>query len=176
MKAILTVPENSEENYGEYLLKCPFCNYESEENFQQEECSHPMLWCEECAACSVLELKKDEKLSEGEHKISLCKILKVVNHELCYFVPTQDVSQTDIRIFIENGYDGLGFKDSTKTYINNAEDVNFNIGLECGTYNVEEPKIPYPKFFSTDHDEDSFMFLECQNSKGETFKVTYWGY
>ena len=174
MKAILTVSEDP-------LLKCPFCDYESEENYQRPEeegmVQHPMLWCEECGARSVLDLDLSKEMSEGEHQIDLCKILKVVNGELCYFVVNREVTQDQIIEFIDSAYDDSElFLKAPKVYINDVNDVDFKVGLECNTYNVDEPVTPYPKFFDIDHDEDSYIFLECQRPNGEILKTCYWGY
>lgn len=170
MKAILTISDEKD-----YLLKCPFCEYESEENLQlpgeDSYVKHSMLWCEECGARSILD--NPNVVDEGEREVELCKILKVINHELCYFIPKREITQDIIREFIENGYDdSTNFSNASKVYIDHEDDVDFSIGLECLSYNVIEPSIKYPKYFEMD-DDDSYIFLECQNSAGTVFRTCY---
>lgn len=55
-----------------------------------------------------------------------------------------------------------------------SELIDFGISMECNSYDVESPRIPYPKNFNLMHD-GIYVYLQCVDSKGERFTTCYWG-
>lgn len=52
--------------------------------------------------------------------------------------------------------------------------IDFGISMECNSYDVETPLVPYPKNFDLRHD-GIYVYLQCVDGKGERFTTCYWG-
>lgn len=54
-----------------------------------------------------------------------------------------------------------------------TEDL-WTLSLPVDSYNIVEPKVPYPLGINLSHDSIT-IYLKCVNSKGEEFVALYWG-
>ncbi len=55
-----------------------------------------------------------------------------------------------------------------------SELIDFGISMQCNSYDVEVPLVPYPNNFDLRHD-GIYIYLQCVDSKGERFTTCYWG-
>ncbi len=130
-------------------------------------------------------------------------ITLVINSDLGLFQSKEKQTQEKIRQFIENDYGRNGLNidglmaldffecdDKKYKYLENVpkstmdadsekimfSDKSYNMALECNSFNIENPKIPYPKNFSMDHG-GSYVF--CQgyvlDKPNEIIYSRYWG-
>lgn len=135
----------------------------------------------------------DEVDTTKKYKVELFFVTKCVNAELCYFrvkrgdakssqspqlPPQLPPTQEDVRRFVEGGYDNeekFGIeKIETHLHEFDEDDVDFNLGIDCNSYNIEAPAVKYPRFFTMDI-SGSRVYVEYVNSSGKLARTCYWG-
>ena len=143
-----------------------------------------------------------EVVTTKKYKVELFLVTKCVNAELCYFrvkrgdasslqrnasapstqlppaLPQLPPTQEDVRRFIEGGYDNedkFGIeKIETHLHEFDEDDVDFSLGIECNSYNIEAPAVKYPRFFTMDI-SGSRVYVEYVNADGKLARTCYWG-
>ena len=183
---------------------CPWCKCCDWESFYiSDYVEKPMIWCNNCPAYAVLDLdlefsKKDvipvEKVpfefnfmnyscysddikDYDIYEIDLLWIDKVVSQGLDNYKPTHELTQDEIRKFIESSYDkDLAQELSLEIYESDEaeKDVAEKLGINCLSYNIKEPRFPYPDKFDMRHD-GIHMHLQCIDKNGKVITVCYWG-
>ncbi len=112
------------------------------------------------------------------YRVKFAKISKVMDCRLDEYKSATVVDQNELCEFIESNYDPtlmakFGYERSNIIQ-NESIITDFNIGLNVGSYDVEDPLIPYPNNFSPDHD-GIVVHLECIDSNGKIFYSYYSG-
>jgi hypothetical protein len=99
----------------------------------------------------------------------------LTREEVCNLIPLVDVRDGptqvmlgDLCIVERNDYE---LNDKFQEFGLTEED--FWISVECDSYDVESPRIPYPEKFHTDHDGIN-VWLELEGPRGIEYCV-YWG-
>lgn len=172
------------------------------EEIQKQEASIQAKDAESCDDSSLDAF--DDVDTTKRYKVELFFVTKCVNAELCYFrvrckapweikkgdasslqrnassqlPPQLPPTQEDVRRFIEGGYDNeeqFGIeKIETHLHEFDEDDVDFGLGIECNSYNIEAPAVKYPRFFTMDI-LGSRVYVEYVNASGKLARTCYWG-
>jgi hypothetical protein len=116
------------------------------------------------------------------YRAKLLFILGVVNSTLSMYRSTKQLSQEEIRDFVDSGYSKekrreLGLLEQEPddgSYDADVDSVDMTLAIDCNSYNALEPKIPYPNNYDLNHD-GIFVYLTCKNEDGVISHIKYWG-
>jgi hypothetical protein len=116
-------------------------------------------------------------------------ITKVLNNDMADYKATRDITQAEIRNFVESDYnETIGKQYGIIKRICENDEINFNrelrkdgigkkdmrLALDCLSYDAEYPINPYPEEYTLDHG-GIFVYLEIQDKNNRTMVVRYWG-
>lgn len=133
------------------ICLCPFCNFRGNENMviQNNVSPYFMMFCEKCDALAVLDTQEINR-SLKENKIPLLKINKIINFFLSQYISSEKINENITREFIENH--SIKNKIPEKIFRDflskDYNEIDYNLSLTCDSYNINEPKKPYPKNFN----------------------------
>lgn len=178
---------------------CPSCG-SCEEPWYEDYVSHPMLLCDECEGYFVIDIFSRQEIDPSPEELAvfmadreergLCrlyscdlyKIIRVSNYQICDFEQTEKSDDQIIRKFIQEQCDqkfpvNIDAEILSGYNLKRRQDEeceNVSCFLPVNSWNLHEPEIPYPENFILDHC-GMFIYMDCQNSKGEIHRVSLWG-
>ncbi len=108
--------------------------------------------------------------------VNLLFIEKVINSKLAHYTVNETLDDNIIRDFIKSNYDKQMMKEYNIAKIKNICDdkINFNLSIDCNSYNAVKPSQPYPKNYDMGHDGPS-IYLRCLDKDNKIIYVSYCG-
>jgi hypothetical protein len=121
----------------------------------------------------------------GYFEYELLKIERISNDPLARYYSPMVLPQDKVTHFINSKYDKklqqeLGLEkrvydgDLPESLPPETVFGEHHLSCVCNSYNIEEPKVPYPDNFDTDHD-GVYMYAQVSDSNGNKKCTCYWG-
>ncbi len=108
--------------------------------------------------------------------VNLLFIEKVINSKLVHYNVNEILNDDIIRDFIESNYDKKIMEKYNIMKIKDIYDdkVNFNLSIDCNSYNALKPSQPYPQNYDMSHDGPS-IYLKCLDLNNKIICTSYCG-
>lgn len=180
--------------YWHHEAKCPFCQSDyDEEQFVDGYSTKVVLQCmnENCNAASFLDCDQpfenlpkqylvDEYAGERIYKIPILKILRTTGDT--YYEKSRDLTDDECRSVFSVEKPQLEKFGLTQKYlwspnrpkkdiVSVENGISHLVSLPCNSYNLFQPELPYPTYFSLDHDGGKVFVLlengECTYLSGD---------
>ncbi len=115
----------------------------------------------------------DKEKYDRCYKIELLFIRRIVTSELAEYAAKQQIPEENVRELVENKYEQSLIDKFNIMKVDEKNKDDFNVSINCNSYNISRPENPYPQNIDLGHD-GIYMFCEVVYN-GEQYYYKYWG-